>query len=78
MKRKEITETRNKDVKSLKKMAYDLRSSADKVHMDIRAGKTKNLKSLKNLRRDLAQTLTIIREKEILEKFEVKKEGGKI
>lgn len=80
MKKKDLTEIRSKDLKALEKLAFDKKVEASKAKMSIISGKEKNLLAFKNLRRDLAQILTIIREKEIIESLqpkEVKNEKGK-
>jgi len=70
MKKKEFTDLRTKDLKTLKKLARDKKLEADKKRMEIMGGKEKNLKSTNNLRHDLAQILTVVKEKEILEKLQ--------
>jgi ribosomal protein L29 len=72
MKRKDFNDLRIKDIKSLKKMAMAKKFEAAKHRMEILGGKEKNLKSTNNLRHDLAQILTLIREKEIMEKLQPK------
>ena len=69
MKRKEFNDLKTKDIKSLKKLSMEKKFEADKKKMEITGGKEKNLKATNNLRHDLAQILTVIREKEILEKI---------
>lgn len=56
------------------------RTEAIKKKMQILAGKEKNLKLYRNLRAEIAKILTLVREKEILEKVqpEVKSEEGKV
>jgi ribosomal protein L29 len=73
MKKKELNELRGKSVKELRKLASDKRGEAEKVKMKIFAGKEKNLKLKRNLTREVAKILTLIREKEIIESLEVKK-----
>lgn len=75
MKRKEFNDLRTKDLKALKKMAQETKLKASKKKMEIMGGKEKNLKATNNLRHDLAQILTVVREKEIIEKLE--KKGAK-
>jgi ribosomal protein L29 len=74
MKTKEFKDLKNKDVKSLIKLLREKKSELAKKQMDIGSGKEKNLKAGMNIRRDIAKILTLVREKEILEKLEVKKE----
>lgn len=75
MKRKELNDLRIKDIKSLRKLAVEKKVEAGKKKMEIVGSKEKNLKLTSNLRRDLAQILTLIREKEIMEKLEKKGES---
>jgi ribosomal protein L29 len=74
MKRKEFNDLKAKDIKALKKMAREKKLEAAKKRMEILGGKEKNLKATNNLRHSLAQILTLIREKEILEKLQPKEE----
>ena len=58
-----IKELRNKDEKSLKKMEAVLREKMRALRFDLQAGKVKNVKEVKQVRRTIAQILTIIKEK---------------
>jgi ribosomal protein L29 len=69
MKKKDFIDLRAKDLKALKSMAMAKKLEADKMRMEIVGGKEKNLKATNNLRHDIAQILTLVREKEILEKL---------
>lgn len=68
MKRKDLSKLKGKSQKELIKLANDQKTEILKVIADLKAGKEKNLKKASNLRRDHAQILTIIREKELIEK----------
>jgi ribosomal protein L29 len=70
MKRKDYIDLKGKTVADLIKMASVKRTDAIKK----KAGKEKNLKVYRNLRADIAKILTLIREKEILEKVQPKEE----
>lgn len=72
MKRKDLAGFKNSDIKSLRKVVFDKKAEASKIKMDVAAGKEKNLKVYGNLRKDVAKLLTLIKEKEILEKLEHK------
>lgn len=74
MKKGELTELRSKDIDELKKLVADKRLELTKVMAEIKAGREKNLKKAKNLRREIARALTLIREKELIEQ-ESKKTG---
>lgn len=67
MKKNELTKLRNKDIEELKKITQDKKLELAKVFTDIKAGREKNLKKSKNLRCDIAQVLTIVKEKELIE-----------
>lgn len=73
MKRKEFLSLREKDIPELKKILVAKKNEAEKAGMKILAGKEKNLKMRKNFRAEIAKILTLIREKEIIEKLEAKK-----
>ena len=74
MKRKEFNDLKTKDIKDLRKLGRDKKFEASKKRMEIVSGKEKNLKATNNLRHDLAQILTVVREKEIMEKLRTKEE----
>lgn len=68
MKRKDLVDLKTKEVKDLNKILADKKTELEKVLVNVSAGKEKNLKSAKNLRRDISQILTIVQEKKILKK----------
>lgn len=72
MKRKEFNDLKTKEMGTLKKLAMGKRLEASKKRMEIVGGKEKNLKATNNLRHELSQILTVIREKEIIEKLQKK------
>ncbi len=65
MKKKEFTELRGKDIKALRKLVFEKKTEAVKTKIGMSGGKEKNLKAFRNLRREIAQILTLIKEKEI-------------
>ena len=67
MKKKELTDIKNKTVKDLNKLVFTKKLEAKKSKMNTAAGKVKNLREFRNLRRDIAQILTVIKEKQIFE-----------
>jgi ribosomal protein L29 len=67
MKKKELEGLRNKKIDELKKLVDKKRQEKLLVYSKMKAGQEKNLKKVKNLRCDIAQILTIIREKELME-----------
>ena len=72
MKKKELTELRVKEAKELKKLAEDRQAEIKRINPELGIGKEKNLKKVKNLRREIAQVLTIIKEMEIIHRKETK------
>lgn len=70
MKKKDLQQLRSKEREELAKMALDMRQEIISSRADLAAGKKINSKKVKNLRHDLAQILTLLREKEILRKME--------
>ena len=73
MKKKDIETLRGKEVAEIKKALGEKKADLIKAQTEMYGGKEKNLKKAKNLRREVAQMLTIIKEREILES-ETKKE----
>ncbi len=67
MKKKDYTDLKSKSVKDLLKMVSAKTNEAAKKQMEIAGGKEKNLKVVANLRRDIAQILTLVKQKEIVE-----------
>ncbi|MGD0522983.1 MAG: hypothetical protein ABSA43_00260 [Candidatus Microgenomates bacterium] len=67
MKKKDLGELKAKSIADLSKLAGVKRTEVDKTLLEIGVQKEKNLKKAKNLKKDLAQILTLIREKELVE-----------
>ena len=67
MKKKNIKELRANEIGQLNKLVAEKKLEIIKVKAQMAAHKEKNLKSVRNLRKDLAQILTIIGEKELLD-----------
>lgn len=68
MKSKDLAQFKNKELKELKKISLDRSKEIAKISLEIKSQKEKNLKKARNLKKDLAQILTLMREKEILAK----------
>lgn len=66
MKRKEIKALHEKTKEELEKILEEARLSLVKLRTDLASGKTKNVSALARKRDEIAQILTIIKEKEIL------------
>ncbi len=63
------------DKKALQVRVRSLRQEIGDLVIDLNMGNVKNFKSLKGKRKDLAQILTVIRQKEIIESLEVQNEN---
>ncbi|MBI3443533.1 50S ribosomal protein L29 [Candidatus Woesebacteria bacterium] len=68
MKRKDLKSLREKERQDLMKILDEDKRGLNKIFLNLGAQKEKNLKAGKLLKRDIAQILTIIREKELSEK----------
>lgn len=77
MKKKDLKALRSKSANELRKMANEKRQKANKAFVEIKTGQEKNLKEVKNLRKDIAQILTVLKEKEIVEEEKAEKKKGK-
>ena len=72
MKKKDLSEARAKDTKEIAKLIEDKKLKLDKVRVEISAGEEKNVKAVANLKREIAQLMTVLKEKEIMEKETIK------
>lgn len=75
MKKKDLQDLRSKKIVELDKIVVKKRQESVIAHAKMNTGQEKKIKKVKNLRHEIAQILTIIREKQILgeeEKKEVK------
>ncbi|MCH7729924.1 50S ribosomal protein L29 [Patescibacteria group bacterium] len=77
MKKNDLNSLRAKTVAELRKEAAKRQVELSSFYAKIKAGQEKNLKRAKNARRDLAQILTLIRQKELLEQRAENKEHRK-
>jgi len=68
MKSKDLNKLRSEDIDSLEKLLAEKKKELGLSYADRKAGKEKNLRLSKNLRRDIAQIMTILRENEIAKK----------
>jgi len=75
MKKKEFQEMRNKSVTTLREEVAKMRKEADTAYTKLKSGQEKNTSVVRNIKRRIAQALSLIREKELLgqEEVEVKK-----
>ncbi len=74
MKKKDLVELKIKEVKEIKELLSKKKSELDALLSKLVAGGEKNLKKGKNLKKDIAQILTIIKEKEIIEEMKEEKQ----
>lgn len=75
MKRNDLVELKNLDATTLFDRVKKARVEMADLVMDKNMNTLKNLKQMKNKRRDLAQTLTILKQKEIIAQLE---KGAKV
>ena len=68
MKKKELKTLREKTIKELRTKVEKLRLDVQLTYAKVKVGQEKNIKKAKNERKDIAQILTIIKEKEIMER----------
>ncbi len=68
MKKKDLVSLREKDIDTLKTQVVEKKKEAELTLVRIYAGQEKNLKKAFLIKREIAQILTIIGEKEIIEK----------
>lgn len=68
MKKKDLQDLRNKKIAELDKIIIKKRHESIMADVKMRTGQEKKIKKVKGLKREIAQILTIIREKQILEK----------
>ncbi len=63
MKRKEITEFKNKPLAELEKFVRDSKEKLRVLKFDLAAGKVKNVRDLRMMKKDIARALTFIKDK---------------
>lgn len=79
MKKKDLDAIRKKDIKNLKNTVIKDKVELRKLTSELSAGNSKNIKKIRELRLNIAQGLTVIREKELVEDLikKTKKEESK-
>lgn len=75
MKKTELTKLRSKEIAELEKKLIELKNQAQKGFVQRKAGKSKELKEVKNLRHTIAQIMTIITEKKLITEESKEKKG---
>ncbi len=77
MKRNDLVQIKGLDIKELKGKIKTLREEIAKLVLDKNMKKLKDLKSVFKKRKDLAQVLTVVRQKTILAELESNMKGEK-
>jgi ribosomal protein L29 len=77
MKKRDLTDTKALDIKALKNKASSLRGEVADLRLDKKMNSLKDVKSISKKRKDLAQVLTILRQKELLEMLGKEEVSGK-
>lgn len=67
MKKKELDLLRKKEIKELSEKVRKDKLELTRKVSELRTGGSKNIKVIRNLKKDIAQTLTLIKEKQLLE-----------
>ncbi len=78
MKRNSLNEVKELDIKALFEKAKALKLEMNESVMDKNMDKHKDLKTISKKRKDLAQVLTILRQKTLVQDLEKKAEGVKV
>lgn len=76
MKRNDLLEAKKLDEKALTEKALALRASINELIMDKNMNKLKDLRSISKARLDLAQYLTILRQKQLIRELEKGERGA--
>lgn len=63
MKKKDLEQFKNKTIKELAEFIRTKEQDLLKSKLDLKSGRVKNVRIVKNIRRDLAQIKTILQEK---------------
>ncbi|MFH1971386.1 MAG: hypothetical protein ABIJ05_03330 [Patescibacteria group bacterium] len=69
MKAKEYKDLKSKEIKDLDKLFIEKRKMLRKIVLDIKTGSEKNVKKGAILRNEIAKILTLIKEREIINKI---------
>jgi ribosomal protein L29 len=74
MKKKDLAELRLKEIKEIENLLSKKKLELMVLISKLTAGGEKNLKKGRNLKKEIAQILTIIKEKKLIETMKVEKE----
>lgn len=72
MKKNDLTKIKQMDIKALKEKIQEAKEELLKLALDKNMNKLENPKLIKNKRRDMAQMLTILQQKELIRALEDK------
>lgn len=67
MKNKQLTDLRKKDIIELRKTLQHKRDDLDKIKLDLALGQENDFKKANRFKKDIAQIMTLIKEKEMVE-----------
>lgn len=73
MKRTELTQVKGLSIKELAERSKQLKRELAGLVIDLNMKKLKDIKTVFKKRKDLAQVLTVLRQKQLLEELEAKK-----
>jgi len=76
MKKNELAQIKGLDIKELTEKAKTLKAEISKLTMEKNMKKLKDLKTISKKRKDLAQILTVLRQKQLLEELTPKTENS--
>lgn len=76
MKKNDLAEIKKLDIKSLSERAKKAREELMNLRLEKVAKKLTNLRAIKSKGKDLAQILTVLRQKQLLEELEDKQNAG--
>ena len=77
MKKKDLKDLRTKKIAELDKLVIKKKQESVIASAKMKTGQEKKIKKVKNLKHEIAQIMTIIREKQILEKKEKEESKNK-
>jgi large subunit ribosomal protein L29 len=60
-----IKELRQKSIDELKNIVFEKREKLRQLRFDLAAGKVKNVREIRKIRRDIARILTVLKEKSL-------------
>lgn len=70
MKKNDLVEIKKIDIKTLKERAKKIKEELSGLVIDKNMNKLTNLKAIKNKRKDMAQILTVLNQKQLVEALE--------